>query len=190
MQHTRSVWVRGPGQDSTFWGVPDYLTRPGTLPLPFWGDCAACPTNDVKPTSVTVPARPPFSPNGIFARPMYGDPQFGFAGKPEKVLFYGIILAAGLLYLNSTRKKKPDVTAYRRILGNPKKMKLGERVVRLGLGTVLTGAGAIGWFGPQAAEPITTALGGATSLGGLMLIASGLTSPETAREIRRDLKGG
>ena len=127
MQHTRSVWVRGPGQDSTFWGVPDYLTRPGTLPLPFWGDCAACPTNDVKPTSVTVPARPPFSPNGIFARPMYGDPQFGFAGKPEKVLFYGIILAAGLLYLNSTRKKKPDVTAYRRILGNPKKMKLGGK---------------------------------------------------------------
>lgn len=190
MQHTRSIWVRGPGQDSTFWGVPDYFTRPGTLPLPFWGDCAACPPNDVQPTSVTVPARPPFSPNGIFARPMYGDPQFGFAGNSGKVFVYGLILVAGLAYLNSTRKKKPGVTAYRRILANPKKMKLGERVVRVGIGTVLTGAGAIGWFGPQAAEPVTTALGGMTSLGGLMLIASGLTSSEAAREMRRDLKGG
>ena len=70
---------------------------------------------------------------------------------------------------------------------NPR-MKIGERLVRMGAGSALTVAGAIGWFGPQAVEPITTIVGLPLSISGIYLLMSGLTSPETAQRIRKEVK--
>ena len=71
---------------------------------------------------------------------------------------------------------------------NPK-MKAGERLVRVAGGAGLTALGALGWFGPQAGEPFSTAIGLPISAGGIYLAISGLTSPEKAKSLRREVKG-
>lgn len=63
-----------------------------------------------------------------------------------------------------------------RMRKNPrKKMSTTERAVRVGVGGTVAAIGTLGWLGPQVAEPVSTLAGGAATLGGLGLMATGLT---------------
>jgi hypothetical protein len=53
----------------------------------------------------------------------------------------------------------------------------------------MTGLGALGWFGPQAAEPLSTIIGVPLSAGGIYLTASGLLSPAKAKSLRKEITG-
>jgi len=79
----------------------------------------------------------------------------------------------------------------RRARKNPRKKKqgIGNRIARILGGLVLTGLGAIGYAGPQAAEPISTVIGGGMSLSGLYLVGSGVVGPEQANKIRKEIRG-
>ncbi len=162
-RHT--VWQRGPGQNSVYWSGPPA----------------------VETATRTVSFRPPFSPEGIVAHGMYAgygacapcDAEYQ-AKSNQRLLLYAGLLAAGFLLARSVSPKK-----------NPrKKMKVGERIVRVGSGLALGGIGALGWMGPQAIEPVSTLVGVPTSIAGVYLLISGLTSPETASQIRKEATGG
>jgi hypothetical protein len=112
----------------------------------------------------------------------YGACEDCNGSKTKKWLIYAALIGAGIVLAK--------VTSSKGLKSNPRKrMKLGERIVRLGAGGVMTAAGAIGWFGPQAAEPLTTIVGLPVSVSGVYLMMSGLTSPETAKRIRKEVKG-
>lgn len=73
---------------------------------------------------------------------------------------------------------------------NPKKKQgIGNRIARILGGLVLTGLGAIGYAGPQVAEPVSTLIGGGMSLGGLYLVGSGVVGPDQANKIRKEIRG-
>ena len=193
--YRNTVWERGPGQNSSYWsgvGMPGGGIGPG-IPvmrgLPPYGACEACPTPVANPSNrnlVTVPYRPTWSPTGIEAKGMYSGPFGLYLGTPsdrKKWLLLAGVIGAGALAAVALKSKKMR----RR---NPKgKMKLGERIVRIGGGAALTALGAIGWFGPQAAEPISTVVGLPVSAGGVYLALSGLLSPEKAKAIRKEVRG-
>ena len=137
--------------------------------------------------SFRVSFRPSFSPEGIVAHGMYAgygacapcDAEYR-AKANQRLLLYAGLLATGFLVARAVSPKK-----------NPrKKMKTGERIVRVGSGLVLGGIGALGWMGPQAIEPVSTIVGVPTSLAGAYLVLSGITSPETASQIRKEATGG
>ena len=173
----KTVWERGPGQNSVYWqgpaGSPDEFHGIPQAPI------ASCP--DVNTVSqITVPYRPFFSPTGLQARGMYnGYGAVGGKTPAQRWLLYAALLGGGFLIAKSLSPGGLKI--------NPR-MKVGERLVRMGAGTALTVAGAIGWFGPQAAEPITTIVGLPLSISGVYLLMSGLTSPETAQRIRKEVK--
>ena len=99
------------------------------------------------------------------------------------VLFVLGLGAATFLGVNTLRKRK-------RKRKNPrKKQGIGSRIARILGGLVLAGVGAIGYVGPQAAEPISTLVGGSMGLGGLYLIGSGVVGPEQAKKIRKEIRG-
>jgi hypothetical protein len=86
--------------------------------------------------------------------------------------------------INAFRKK-------RKTRKNPRKKKqsIGNRIGRVLGGAVLTGLGALGYAGPQAAEPISTVIGGGMSLSGLYLIGSGVVGVDQAKKIRKEIMG-
>jgi hypothetical protein len=69
------------------------------------------------------------------------------------------------------------------------KMKFIERAFRVVAGLGMTGLGAVGWLGPQAAEPLSTVIGLPVSAGGLYLTVSGLLSPAKAKSLRKEITG-
>lgn len=69
------------------------------------------------------------------------------------------------------------------------KIKFAERAFRVVAGLGMTGLGALGWFGPQAAEPLSTIIGVPLSAGGIYLTASGLLSPAKAKSLRKEITG-
>jgi hypothetical protein len=71
---------------------------------------------------------------------------------------------------------------------NPR-MGIGERLARIGAGSLIGILGAVGWLGPQVAEPISTVIGGAATVGGIAIAASGVAGKAgLTGEIRRGLK--
>ena len=188
-----TVWERGPGQNSVYWQGPDEFLGIPQAPI-------ASPPNVNTGPHITVPYRPFFSPTGLQASGMYSRygasgiqvremyNRYGASAPRENVggttpaqrwLLYAALLGGGFLLAKSLSPGG--------LKSNPR-MKIGERLVRMGAGSALTVAGAIGWFGPQAAEPITTIVGLPLSISGIYLLMSGLTSPETAQRIRKEVK--
>ena len=129
-----------------------------------------------------------FWPYCYVAKPAYSAAQ---GVKKQFALIRTVAIILGVLGLgavtfigiNAIRKKK-------RTRRNPrKKQTLVNRAVRIAGGTVLTGLGAIGYAGPQAAEPISTVVGGGMSLSGLYLIGSGVIGTAEAKNIRKEIRG-
>jgi hypothetical protein len=192
--YRESVWERGPGRNSDYWsglgmpgaGIGPEVPRMRGLP-PYGIPSAPIATNNQSQANlVTVPFRPSFSPTGIGAEGMYsGIIPLGVAHDLSKYkwLVLAGVVGAGLLAAVALKSKK----SRRR---NPKKkMGAGERIVRVGGGAALTAMGMIGWFGPQAAEPISTVVGLPISAGGVYLALSGLLSPEKAQSLRKEVTG-
>ena len=105
-------------------------------------------------------------------------------GSAALVVFGGIALVGVALLATKRfwwkRKKK-----HRR---NPR-MGFSERIARIGAGGVLAILGAVGWLGPQVAEPISTVVGGAATVGGIAIAASGVAGKsELTSEIRKGIK--
>ena len=97
------------------------------------------------------------------------------------LLFLGLG-SATFIGINAFRKRKSRK--------NPKKKQgIGNRIARIFGGLVLAGLGAIGYAGPQAAEPISTLIGGGMGLGGLYLVGSGVVGPDQANKIRKEIRG-
>jgi len=191
--YRKTVWERGPGRNSYYWsgiGMPGGGIGPGVMRmrgLPPYGEVAQAPiANSETRNLVTVPYRPTWSPTGIEAKGMYSGPLgiiFESRRHRNKWLLLAGVIGAGAIAAVALKSKKMR----RR---NPKgKMKFGERIVRIGGGAALTALGAIGWFGPQAAEPISTVVGLPVSAGGVYLALSGLLSPEKAKAIRKEVRG-
>ena len=92
--------------------------------------------------------------------------------------------AVTFIGIGAIRKKK-------RTRKNPRKKKQspGNRVARVMGGAVLAGLGAIGYAGPQVAEPVSTLIGGGMSLSGLYLIGSGVIGTAEAKKIRKEIRG-
>ena len=103
--------------------------------------------------------------------------------KTIAIIFGVSALGVGVfLGVNALRK--------RRTRRNPKKKQsIFNRLFRIMGGLTLTGLGALGYVGPQAAEPISTIVGGGMSMGGLYLIGSGVVGKDEAQKIRKELKG-
>lgn len=103
--------------------------------------------------------------------------------KTIAIIFGMSALGVGVfLGVNALRK--------RRTRRNPKKKQsIFNRLFRILGGLTLTGLGALGYVGPQAAEPISTIVGGGMSMGGLYLIGSGVVGKDEAQKIRKELKG-
>jgi hypothetical protein len=191
-----TVWERGPGRNSDYWsgvGMPGAGVGPGIQVMrgaPPYGEIPQAPIANAQTRNlVTVPYRPTWSPTGMEAKGMYSGPlgivPLGLAhdiSKSKWLILAGLIgvgaLAAVALKSKKMRRRNPKA-----------KMKFGERIVRIGGGAALTGLGMIGWFGPQAAEPISTVVGLPVSAGGIYLALSGLLSPEKAKAIRKEVKG-
>lgn len=191
-----TVWERGPGQNSDYWsgmmGMPGAGVGPGVprmRGMPNYGIPQAPTISTSMENLVTVPYRPFFSPTGIQAKGMYSGPlgivPLGVAhdiSKHKWLILAGVIgagaLAAVALKAKKSRRRNPK-----------KKMGFGERIVRIGGGAALTGLGMLGWFGPQAAEPVSTIVGLPISAGGVYLALSGLLSPEKAKALRKEVKG-
>lgn len=103
-------------------------------------------------------------------------------------MIFGVAVLGVALFVGVTtwRKRKR-----KRVRKNPRKKKqsIGNRIFRVVGGGVLAGLGALGYAGPQAAEPISTIVGGGMSLGGLYLIGSGIVGPQQAQKIRKEIRG-
>jgi len=96
-----------------------------------------------------------------------------------------ILLVLGLgvgtfVGINALRKK--------RTRKNPKQS-AGNRIARVLGGLVLTVLGAVGYVGPQVAEPVSTVVGGGMTIGGLYLVGSGVLGSAEASKIRKEIRG-
>ncbi len=104
--------------------------------------------------------------------------------KTAAMIFGVVVLGIGIFVSVTTLRKR------KRLRKNPrKKATIGNRIFRVLGGGVLAGLGALGYAGPQAAEPISTVVGGGMSLGGLYLIGSGIVGPQQAQKIRKEIRG-
>ncbi len=130
-----------------------------------------------------------FWPYCYVAKPAYSTVQ---GVKKQFALIRTVAIILGVLGLgaftfvgiNSVRKKRKTRTNPRK-----KKQSIGNRLGRVLGGAVLSGLGALGYAGPQAAEPISTVVGGGMSLSGLYLIGSGVVGVEEAKKIRKEIRG-
>ena len=110
--------------------------------------------------------------------------KFAKALKTAAMIFGVAVLGIGIFVGVTTLRKR------KRLRKNPrKKASIGNRIFRVVGGGVLAGLGALGYVGPQVAEPITTIVGGGMSLGGLYLIGSGIVGPQQAQKIRKEIRG-